>query len=57
MNSFQVEEFFKMVEKMVNTHKGDIFTAYAVVDTIEVKHPGFDKPFDQLVPMLIMDFK
>jgi hypothetical protein len=57
MYSFHPDKWMTMIKTMADVHKDQMFSMYFVVEKIEYRHPSLDKPVDQLVPMLIIDYK
>ncbi len=57
MVTFQPEKVFKMFESMCNRHKGEMLSAVLDWEILEISHPRYEGKIQQVVPLLVIDFK
>ena len=51
------DKLFKMFTHMCDKHRGEMHSAYLDWEIVEVTHPKYDSKIQQLVPLVVIDFK
>jgi hypothetical protein len=51
------EKWQKMFIQMANTHKDEMHSIYLDWKIVQIYHPHYEKKIDQLLPMVVIDFK
>lgn len=51
------EKYYQMITHMADRHKGEMHSLYTDYKVIRVFHPKYDEAIEQIVPLLVIDFK
>ncbi|MEK0324471.1 MAG: hypothetical protein QQN63_02110 [Nitrosopumilus sp.] len=51
------EKILQMFQNMCKVHRGEMLSAYLDWEVVKVTSPHYDEPFEQWLPLLVIDFK
>ena len=51
------KEIVKMIQDLCSKHRGEMLSLVLDWDTIEINNPRYEGKIQQLVPLLVIDFK